>query len=190
MCAAATFEDRLRAVAQRSARVYRNCKANRSEQNTEQVLKELEKDHPRADNLLSSAQDNLTGCAIPDRQKIITVPAHAGESVETRRFHARRRSLDGHARPYEAKATEAYYNISFPILHGRKRSRKNISKATTILYSATCPCTKFGRGITRSFSGSRTIPNFRKCENLPAQDRMLRLGALLGRDGAGRRALQ
>src|SRR5947199_3548187 len=41
----------------------------------EQVLKELEKDHPRADNLLSSAQDQLDGLRqfLIDK-KIITVP--------------------------------------------------------------------------------------------------------------------
>src|SRR5205807_6146185 len=44
----------------------------------EQVLKELEKDHPRADNLLSSAQKQLNGLRqfLIDK-KIVTVPAGA-----------------------------------------------------------------------------------------------------------------
>ncbi len=83
----------------------------------EQVLKDLEKDHPRADNLLSSAQQQLDGLRqfLIDK-KIITVPGGAqAKVVETPPFERATTfaSMDTPG-PYETKATEAYYNITLP----------------------------------------------------------------------------
>src|SRR2546429_850952 len=83
----------------------------------EDVLKELEKDHPRANNLLSSAQQQLDGLRqfLIDH-KIITVPGGAqAQVVETPSFMRATTfaSMDTPG-PYETKATEAYYNITLP----------------------------------------------------------------------------
>ncbi len=83
----------------------------------EQVLKEVESDHPSADKLLSSAQQQLDGLRqfLIDR-KIITVPAGAqARVVETPPFARATTfaSMDTPG-PYEAKATEAFYNITLP----------------------------------------------------------------------------
>lgn len=83
----------------------------------EDVLKELEKDHPAADNLLSSAQLQLDGLRqfLIDK-KIITVPGGAQARVaETPSFQRATTfaSMDTPG-PYEAKATEAYYFVTLP----------------------------------------------------------------------------
>lgn len=83
----------------------------------EDVLKELEKDHPAADKLLSSAQQQLDGLRqfLVDK-KIITVPGGAQATVvETPSFERATTfaSMDTPG-PYETKATEAYYNITLP----------------------------------------------------------------------------
>ena len=83
----------------------------------EDVLKEMEKDHPTADKLLSSAQQQLDGLRqfLIDK-KIITVPGGAqAKVVETPSFERATTfaSMDTPG-PYETKATEAYYNITLP----------------------------------------------------------------------------
>jgi uncharacterized protein (DUF885 family) len=83
----------------------------------EDVLKELEKDHPRAQDLIPSAQRQLDGLRqfLIDR-KIITVPGGGqAKVVETPPFMRATTfaSMDTPG-PYEAKATEAYYNITLP----------------------------------------------------------------------------
>lgn len=83
----------------------------------EEVLKDLEKDHPSADNLLSSAQQQLDGLRqfLIDK-KIITVPGGAqAKVVETPPFMRATTfaSMDTPG-PYEANAGEAYYNITLP----------------------------------------------------------------------------
>ncbi|MFN2576695.1 MAG: DUF885 domain-containing protein [Pyrinomonadaceae bacterium] len=83
----------------------------------EDVLKELEKDHPSADKLLSSAQQQLDGLRqfLIDK-KIITVPGgDQAKVVETPSFARATTfaSMDTPG-PYETKATEAYYNITLP----------------------------------------------------------------------------
>jgi uncharacterized protein (DUF885 family) len=81
------------------------------------VLAELEKDHPSAQELIPSAQKMLDGLRqfIRDR-KIMTVPGDVqARVVETPAF-ARAltfASMDTPG-PYESKATEAYYNITLP----------------------------------------------------------------------------
>jgi uncharacterized protein (DUF885 family) len=83
----------------------------------EEVLKEVEKDHPSAATLLSSAQQQLNGLRqfLIDK-KIITVPGGAqAKVVETPPFARATTfaSMDTPG-PYEAGATEAYYNITLP----------------------------------------------------------------------------
>jgi uncharacterized protein (DUF885 family) len=83
----------------------------------EEVLQEVERDHPSADTLLSSAQQQLDGLRqfLIDR-KIITVPGGAqAKVVETPPFARATTfaSMDTPG-PYEANATEAYYNITLP----------------------------------------------------------------------------
>jgi len=83
----------------------------------EEVLKQVESDHPGAGNLLSSAQQQLDGLRqfLIDR-KIITVPAGAqAKVVETPPFARATTfaSMDTPG-PYETKATEAFYNITLP----------------------------------------------------------------------------
>jgi uncharacterized protein (DUF885 family) len=83
----------------------------------EEVLKELEKDHPNADSLLSSAQQQLDGLRqfLIDK-KIITVPGGAQAKVaETPSFQRATTfaSMDTPG-PYEMKATEAYYFVTLP----------------------------------------------------------------------------
>jgi uncharacterized protein (DUF885 family) len=83
----------------------------------EEVLKEVERDHPAADTLLLSAQKQLDGLRqfLIDK-KIITVPGGAqAKVVETPSFARATTfaSMDTPG-PYEANATEAYYNITLP----------------------------------------------------------------------------
>jgi uncharacterized protein (DUF885 family) len=83
----------------------------------EEVLKEVERDHPSAGTLLSSAQQQLDGLRqfLIDR-KIITVPGGAqAKVVETPPFARATTfaSMDTPG-PYETNATEAYYNITLP----------------------------------------------------------------------------
>ena len=83
----------------------------------EEVLKDLEKDHPTAAALISSAQEQLNGLRqfLIDK-KIITVPGGAqAKVVETPPFQRATTfaSMDTPG-PYEASATEAYYNITLP----------------------------------------------------------------------------
>ena len=83
----------------------------------EDVLKELEKDHPTANTLLSSAQQQLDGLRqfLIDH-KIVTVPGGAqAKVVETPSFMRATTfaSMDTPG-PYETKATEAFYNITLP----------------------------------------------------------------------------
>jgi uncharacterized protein (DUF885 family) len=83
----------------------------------EQVLKDVEKDHPTAATLLSSAQQQLDGMRqfLIDR-KIITVPGGAQATVVETPPFARATtfaSMDTPG-PYETKAAEAFYNITLP----------------------------------------------------------------------------
>jgi uncharacterized protein (DUF885 family) len=83
----------------------------------EDVLKEVEKDHPSATELIPAAQKQLNGIRqfLVDH-KIITVPGGAqAKVVETPSFARATTfaSMDTPG-PYEAKATEAFYNITLP----------------------------------------------------------------------------
>lgn len=81
------------------------------------VLTEVERDHPSAAQLIPDAQKMLDGLRqfLSDK-KIITVPGGAQATVvETPPFMRATTfaSMDTPG-PYEAKATEAYYNITLP----------------------------------------------------------------------------
>jgi uncharacterized protein (DUF885 family) len=83
----------------------------------EEVLKEVERDHAPADKLLAAAQEQLDGLRqfLIDK-RIITVPGGAqAKVVETPPFARATTfaSMDTPG-PYEANATEAYYNITLP----------------------------------------------------------------------------
>jgi uncharacterized protein (DUF885 family) len=83
----------------------------------EQVLAELQKDHPASGDLLSSAQQQLDALRqfLIDK-KIVTVPGGTqAKVVETPPFARATTfaSMDTPG-PYETKATEAYYNITLP----------------------------------------------------------------------------
>jgi uncharacterized protein (DUF885 family) len=83
----------------------------------EEVLNEVEKDHPSATELIPAAQKQLNGIRqfLVDH-KIITVPGGAqAKVVETPSFARATTfaSMDTPG-PYEAKATEAFYNITLP----------------------------------------------------------------------------
>ena len=83
----------------------------------EDVLKEVEKDHPSATELIPAAQKQLNGIRqfLVDH-KVITVPGGAqAKVVETPSFARATTfaSMDTPG-PYEAKATEAFYNITLP----------------------------------------------------------------------------
>ena len=92
----------------------RRIDANKS---PEDVLKELENDHPSAQELLPAAQKQLDGLRqfLIDK-KIVTVPGGGqAKVVETPPFMRATTfaSMDTPG-PYETKATEAYYNITLP----------------------------------------------------------------------------
>ena len=83
----------------------------------EEVLKELEMDHPSAPELIPAAQKQLDGIRqfLIDH-KIVTVPGGAqAKVVETPPFQRATTfaSMDTPG-PYEANATEAFYNITLP----------------------------------------------------------------------------
>ena len=83
----------------------------------EEVLKELEKDHASAQELIPAAQKQLDGIRqfLIDH-KIITVPGGAqARAVETPPFQRATTfaSMDTPG-PYEANAIEAFYNITLP----------------------------------------------------------------------------
>ena len=83
----------------------------------EEVLKDVEKDHPSATELIPAAQKQLDGMRqfLIDH-KIISVPGGAqAKVVETPSFSRATTfaSMDTPG-PYEANATEAFYNITLP----------------------------------------------------------------------------
>jgi uncharacterized protein (DUF885 family) len=83
----------------------------------EEVLQDVEKDHPSAPELIPAAQKQLDGIRqfLIDK-KIITVPGGAqAKVVETPPFARATTfaSMDTPG-PYEANATEAFYNITLP----------------------------------------------------------------------------
>ena len=83
----------------------------------EQVLEELEQDHPKPDQLLQSFRDTFNGLvSFIQRQQIVTLPSEVRPIVEETPPFARAltsASMDTPG-PYENKATEAYFNVTLP----------------------------------------------------------------------------
>jgi uncharacterized protein (DUF885 family) len=87
---------------------------------TEQVLAELEADHPKPDQLLQSFRDTFDGLIAFIRQKhIITIPSDVRPIVEETPPFARAittASMDTPG-PYEKVAKEAFFNVTLPNPH-------------------------------------------------------------------------
>ncbi len=83
----------------------------------EQVLAELEQDHPRPDQLLQNFRDTFASLTGFIRQKhIITIPSDIRPIVEETPPFERAltfASMDTPG-PYETKATEAFFNVTLP----------------------------------------------------------------------------
>ena len=81
----------------------------------EQILEQLEQDHPQADQLLQSFRDTFNGLVEFIQQKhIITLPSQVRPIVEETPPFSRAlstASMDTPG-PYEDKATEAYFNVT------------------------------------------------------------------------------
>jgi hypothetical protein len=84
---------------------------------SEQVLAELEADHPKPDQLLQAFRDTFDGLVAFIRQKqIITIPSDVRPIVEETPPFGRAlstASMDTPG-PYEKVATEAYFNVTLP----------------------------------------------------------------------------
>ncbi len=87
---------------------------------TEQVLAELEADHPKPDQLLQAFRDTFDGLIAFIREKhIITIPSDVRPIVEETPPFARAittASMDTPG-PYEKVAKEAYFNVTLPGPH-------------------------------------------------------------------------
>lgn len=83
----------------------------------EQILAQLEQDHPQPNQLLQSFRDTFNGLVTFIQQKqIITLPSQVRPIVEETPPFARAlssASMDTPG-PYENKATEAYFNVTLP----------------------------------------------------------------------------
>ncbi len=83
----------------------------------EQILEQLEQDHPQPDQLLQSFRDTFNGLVQFIQQKqIITLPSPVRPIVEETPPFGRAlssASMDTPG-PYENKATEAYFNVTLP----------------------------------------------------------------------------
>ncbi|HXZ79688.1 MAG TPA: DUF885 domain-containing protein [Terriglobales bacterium] len=83
----------------------------------QEILDDLEKDHPTGDNLLQSFRDVLSGLRqYIERNHIVTIPSQVMPIVEETPPFARAltsASMDTPG-PYETKATEAYFNVTLP----------------------------------------------------------------------------
>jgi uncharacterized protein (DUF885 family) len=83
----------------------------------EQILEQLEQDHPQPDQLLQSFSDTFNGLVEFIQQKhIITLPSQVRPIVEETPPFSRAlstASMDTPG-PYEDKATEAYFNVTLP----------------------------------------------------------------------------
>jgi len=83
----------------------------------EQILEQLEQDHPQPDQLLQSFRDTFSGLVEFIRQKhIITIPSEVRPIVEETPPFGRAlstASMDTPG-PYEGIATEAYFNVTLP----------------------------------------------------------------------------
>jgi len=83
----------------------------------QEILQEMEKDHPTGDHLLESFRDVLSGLrGYIETQHIVTIPSQVMPIVEETPPFARAltsASMDTPG-PYETRATEAYFNVTLP----------------------------------------------------------------------------
>jgi len=83
----------------------------------EQILEQLEQDHPRPDQLLQSFRETFNGLVeFIEQKRIITLPSQVRPMVEETPPFGRAlstASMDTPG-PYEDKATEAYFNVTLP----------------------------------------------------------------------------
>ena len=83
----------------------------------QQVLEELEKDHPAPNQLLQTFRDTLGGLkSYIETQHLVTIPSQQPPIVQETPPFARAltfASMDTPG-PYERKATEAYFNVTLP----------------------------------------------------------------------------
>jgi len=88
-----------------------------SKKTPQQILEDLEKDHPTGGNLLQSFRDVLSGLRqYIETNHIVTIPSQVMPIVEETPPFARAltsASMDTPG-PYETKATEAYFNVTLP----------------------------------------------------------------------------
>jgi uncharacterized protein (DUF885 family) len=83
----------------------------------EQVLADLEQDHPKPDQLLQSFRDTFNSLInFIQEKKIITIPSEIRPMVQETPPFARALSSASMETPgpYETKATEAYFNVTLP----------------------------------------------------------------------------
>ena len=83
----------------------------------EQILEQLEQDHPQPDQLLQAFRDTFNGLIqFIDQKHIVTLPSQVRPIVEETPPFGRAlssASMDTPG-PYENKATEAYFNVTLP----------------------------------------------------------------------------
>lgn len=83
----------------------------------DQILHELEKDHPASDQLLNTFRDKLVGLRdYTDKHKIITTPSRSMPVVQETPAFMRAltfASMDTPG-PFETKAKEAFFNVTLP----------------------------------------------------------------------------
>jgi uncharacterized protein (DUF885 family) len=83
----------------------------------EQILEQLEQDHPQPDQLLQAFRDTFNGLVqFIDQKHIVTLPSQVRPIVEETPPFGRAlssASMDTPG-PYENKATEAYFNVTLP----------------------------------------------------------------------------
>jgi len=136
----------------------------------QEILHDLEKDHPPADRLLQTFRDVLGGLRqfIVDQQDV-TIPSSARPSWKRRRrVHARPDfRVHGHARPYEKVAKEAFFNVTLPEANW---SREQVEEHMA----------SFNRGTVISTAIHEVYPattrNFCGCSGRPRSAQADRLG--------------
>ena len=128
----------------------------------QEILHDLEKDHPPPDHLLQTFRDVLGGLRqFIVEHKIVTIPSTVPPIVQETPPFARAlstASMDTPG-PYEKVAKEAFFNVTLPEPGWTRRTRRGAPvRASTAAPSSVPPSTKFIRATTRSFSGCRTRP--------------------------------
>ena len=128
----------------------------------QQILEELEKDHPAAGKLLPAFRDVLGGLrAFVETHHIVTIPSQVlADRGRDAALHARAdHGLHGHAGAVREGGQGGVSSTSRCRRRTGPSSRwKSTSKGSTAEPSSAPRCTKSTPAITRSFCGSRTPP--------------------------------